>query len=76
MQNSQKMQIFWSRRNYVDLCRNHSFPKGKTLSSVVYIDQQIKTQPPFLEKFNDILSFYTKDNKHFYVMGGFNLYLL
>ena len=50
--------------------------KGKTLSLSVSTDRQNQNTALFLENLNDILKIITKDNKHCYMMGDFNLDLL
>ena len=52
------------------------FPIGKTSLLDLCIDRQINNTAFFLDKFNDILSRISKDNKQCYVMGDFNLDLL
>ena len=55
------MQIVWSRDDWVFIRGDYSSPWENHL---------------FLDKFNDILSRISKDNKQCYVMGDFNLDLL
>ena len=51
-------------------------PHGKISLLVACTDHQIKKTAMFIDKFNNIVSIISKDNKHCYVMGDFNLDLL
>ena len=51
-------------------------PQGKNIIVGCVYRPPNQNTALFLEKFNDILSIITKDNKHCYVMGDFNLDLL
>ena len=42
----------------------------------MFTDRQNQNTALFLENLNDILKIITKDNKHCYMMGDFNLDLL
>ena len=51
-------------------------PQGKNIIVGCVYRPPNQNTALFLEKFNDILTIITKDNKHCYVMGDFNLDLL
>ena len=51
-------------------------PNGKNIIVGTVYRPPNQNVAAFLEKFNEIISFISKENKPFYVMGDFNLYLL
>ena len=72
----QLIEFIVSREEWNDVKYICIVPQGKnTIVGYVYRPPNQNTAL-FLEKFNDILTIITKDNKHCYVMGDFNLDLL
>ena len=65
-------KIFRSRCNRVTFLGNYCSPRKKNIIVGCVYRPPNQNTAMFIDKFNNVLSLISKDNKHCYVMGDFN----